>query len=110
MSECYYVLTLEGETKAEPDVIRWAQWFHEHSQPSKDGGSARHAGYSVRGDVLISTVFLGFDHGWGLGDPVLWETMVFGGSLGGEQARYRSREEAELGHAAMVRRVELTLE
>lgn len=29
------------------------------------------------GKLFISTVFLGLDHGWGNGPPVLWETMVF---------------------------------
>lgn len=51
--------------------------------------------------VKISTVFLVLDHGLGQGIPVLWETMVFGGALDGEQDRYTSRKAALAGHEAM---------
>lgn len=50
------------------------------------------------GKVLISTVFLGIDHGFGRGRPVLYETMVFGGEHDGFQARYCTRESALRGH------------
>lgn len=57
------------------------------------------------GEAKVSTVFLGFDHGWE-GEPVLWETMVFGGPLDQEQDRCSgSREQALAMHAAMVERV-----
>lgn len=61
---------------------------------------------TTTGDADVSTVFLGLDHGGGLGGPVLYETMVFGGELDGEQERYRTRAEALAGHAAMVARVD----
>lgn len=55
------------------------------------------------GDVLVSTVFLGIDHNWaGVGPPILFETLVFGGPLGGAMERYSSWEHAEQGHAAML--------
>ena len=58
------------------------------------------------GEVEVSTVFLAIDHALMLsGPPVLWETMVFGGDLDGEQERYTSREDALAGHEAMVARV-----
>ena len=50
-------------------------------------------------------VFLGLDHQYGEGPPVLFETMVFGGELDQEQVRYHTWEEAAAGHAAMVERV-----
>lgn len=60
------------------------------------------------GDVLVSTVWLGLDHG--LGDAVLiFETMVFGGDLHLEQHRYPTEEQARAGHAEVVERVEATL-
>jgi len=59
----------------------------------------------VTRDIVVSTVFLGLDHAWDDGPPILWETMVFGGKLDSEQARYRSRRDAEDGHEAMVERV-----
>ena len=55
--------------------------------------------------VDVSTVFLGLDHGYGDGPPILYETMVFGGTLDGEQDRYATREQALAGHEAMKQRV-----
>lgn len=57
------------------------------------------------GDILVSTVFLVIDHNISGGKPVLFETMVFGGALDGEQERYETRAAAESGHATLVERV-----
>jgi hypothetical protein len=55
------------------------------------------------GDVMISTVFLVIDHRFsGEGDPVLWETMIFGGKHDGYQERYTSHEEALKGHERSI--------
>ncbi len=53
------------------------------------------------GSVFISTVFLGLDHAWGGGEPVLFETMVFGGKFDGHQQRYCSYDAAEKAHKLM---------
>jgi hypothetical protein len=58
----------------------------------------------------VSTVHLVIDQSLGNGDPVLWETMVFGidgqtSSVAGWESytdRYTSREAAEAGHRAVV--------
>jgi hypothetical protein len=55
--------------------------------------------------VRVSTVFLGINHGFADETSLWFETMVFGGDLDGEQDRYETWEEAEVGHAAMVARV-----
>ncbi len=53
--------------------------------------------------VRVSTVFLGRDHDFtGLGKPILWETMIFGGEWDGYQERYTSQEAAIEGHARVV--------
>lgn len=31
------------------------------------------------GKAEVSTVFLGLNHNWLRGEPLLWETMIFGG-------------------------------
>ena len=51
-------------------------------------------------------VFLGLDHSFGSGPPLLFETMVFGGPLDEEMDRYTTWDEAEAGHKAMVKRVQ----
>lgn len=57
----------------------------------------------VSKDVEVSTVFLGLDHQFGLGPPLLFETMVFGGEHHGDMDRYTTWEEAEEGHKRMVK-------
>lgn len=52
---------------------------------------------------VVSTVFLGLDHNFTeVGDPVLWETMVFGEDGGEICLRYSSEEEAIQGHDRTV--------
>ena len=57
------------------------------------------------GDVHVSTVWLGLDHSFGEGPPLIFETLVFGGPLDGEMDRYSTLEQARAGHAAMLERV-----
>ena len=53
----------------------------------------------------VSTVWLGLDHGFGRGRPLIFETMVFGGPLSDECWRYSTECEALAGHAKMVERL-----
>lgn len=97
-----YILDEKGNPVAEPDLMKWAQWFEK---------AERHVGNEQIGDSKISTVFLALDHAWNGGPPVLWETMVFGGTLDQEQDRCSgSREQAEAMHARMVERVKCSNE
>lgn len=94
----YYVL--EGrETREVSSLLEWAKQFED---------SKRHVANDLVGDVRVSTVFLGLDHGFGSEVPILFETMVFGGKLDQEQVRYATYDEAEKGHAAMIERVKAT--
>ena len=101
MSANRYTLDADGNPVSEPDMMKWAQWFEK---------AERHVGNETIGDSKISTVFLGLDHAFGGGAPVLWETMVFGGALDQEQDRCSgSREQAEAMHAQMVKRVKCSI-
>lgn len=62
------------------------------------------------GGVSVSTVFLVLDHGWGGGPPLLFETMVFEGPWDCHQWRYCTWEQAERGHANVVRCLRAGLE
>lgn len=88
---------LDGH-KAVPatDPIAWGRW-----REKADCVVAR----DRRGRVTVSTAFLGRDHSFGEGEPLLFETMVLGGPHHGEQDRYSTWEQAEAGHAAMCARV-----
>jgi hypothetical protein len=56
--------------------------------------------------VAISTVFLGIDHSFlGIGPPILWETMIFGGPMNHEMWRYSSLQDALDGHASVLEKV-----
>lgn len=79
------------------DPLEWAKWF---------GTADRQIALTSLKKVLISTVFLGIDHSFGLGGPpLLFETMIFGGKHDQYQDRYSTRQEAMKGHQRAVRRV-----
>lgn len=65
-------------------------------------GSRRHVAKKRIGDVLVSTVFLGLNHRWGGGPPLIFETMIFGGEHDEYQERYSTWQEAEAGHKRAV--------
>lgn len=48
--------------------------------------------------VRVSTVFLGIDHSFMGGPPLLFETMIFGGEHDQYCERYTTWEQAEAGH------------
>ena len=62
----------------------------------------RHVGNDTIGDAQVSTVFLGLDHSFHGGPPILFETMVFGSEFGKWERRYCTWEEAEAGHREIV--------
>ena len=87
-----------GQPVPATDLIEWATWY-------ETSGDERRVADTTVGDARVSTVFLALDHSFGGPVPVLWETFVFGGALDGEMDRYSFREDAEVGHTAMVERV-----
>lgn len=94
----YYILVDKAPKKVSMEEYRlWDQ--------PQGINSPRKLWRTEYGDIQVSTVFLMMDHGWGEGDPVLFETMVFGGALDDEQERYTSYDAAELGHTKMCERV-----
>jgi hypothetical protein len=50
----------------------------------------------------VSTVFLGLDHSFGHGPPLLFETMIFGGERDQYQERYSTLQDAMDGHDRAV--------
>lgn len=67
------------------------------------GPDYKRVAFTKVGDIDISTVWLGLDHRYGDGDPVIFETMQFGGDAGGDADRYCTLEEARAGHVAWVK-------
>jgi len=78
----------------EHDLMKWARWFET---------AKRRVAFTQIKKVDISTVFLGMDYNFiGEGEPVLFETMIFGGKYNEYQQRYSTWEEAENGHKEAV--------
>lgn len=85
---------LDGKTpKPCADLMEWGRWFETAN---------RHVAQETVGDVRVSTVFLGLNHRIGPGEPLLFETMVFGGPHDGHQDRCATWEQAEGLHAEAV--------
>jgi hypothetical protein len=95
----YYIL--EGHEAKPCDAMTWGKWFEKND---------RHVADEKIGDVRISTVFLGLNHSFDNGEPLLFETLVFGGELDQEMDRYFTWEQAETGHKKMVERVKSSVE
>jgi hypothetical protein len=88
--------------------LQWGDRFHNLNY--------RRVVWTDLGPVQVSTVWLGIDHGWGLGPPVIFETFIFcendqaltgadGEELIDTWGRYRTIEEAIAGHEEAVRQV-----
>jgi hypothetical protein len=88
---------LIGQTPVpEPNLEKWAEWFGS-------SGDARVVCQSEIGASLISTVFLGLDHQFGVGLPILFETMIFAGNFSDlYQDRCGTWQEAVEMHADAV--------
>jgi hypothetical protein len=88
-----YVLDADNRVHRAP-LLEWAEWF--------ETATNRVIGQTHVGRVYVSTVFLGIDHSFGVGRPVLFETMVFGGPMDGEQWRWETYTQAQMGHRVAV--------
>lgn len=63
----YWILDGNTPVKVE-SVFEWAQWFET---------ADRRIALTELNGAEVSTVFLGLDHNYGMGPPLLYETMVF---------------------------------
>jgi hypothetical protein len=58
------------------------------------------------GESKVSTVWLGLNHSFDDGPPLIFETMVFGGPDNDWQKRYSTKEEALACHIIIVKQLE----
>lgn len=105
-----YIL-VDKKPVLEPDFLKWGKWFEEASE----NGERIVKQETLPNGKFVSTVFLGLDHNFGEGEPLLFETMVFAPeektSKGGlkyhedlDMERYSTWEESEIGHLKMIHR------
>jgi len=85
---------LDGKTPVPvSNVITWAMWFET---------AKRTVAHDEINGVRISTVFLGMDHRYGPGPPLIFETMIFGGEHDEYCDRYSTWKGAEAGHKKAI--------
>ena len=87
----------DGTIATTDDVYEWAAWM-ETANRTIGRDTIEVDGILVN----VSTVFLGIDHSFGFGQPVLFETMIFGGKHDQYQERYCTLEEAKIGHLLAI--------
>ena len=94
----WYILDENGEPK-KAETLEAAMWFESKKNDPKRVVALT----ELPDDVSLSTVFLCLDHGMGRFDePMIYESMWFGGIHDGRQRRYSTKQEAKEGHAEML--------
>lgn len=97
-----YILNEDG-TVRKVSLLEWAAQL--------ENDDVRRIGSDHIGPYFISTVFLGLDHNYGGGEPLLFETMIFSddNEPGASEYcyRYHDIDEARTGHRAAVEEVKL---
>ena len=89
----YYVLD-DNNVPILEDADKFVKWIIEPKN--------RRIAETKVGAKIVSTVFLGIDHGFDGGPPVLFETIVFGGEGSSYMQRYCTYEGALEGHDETV--------
>lgn len=91
MGSGQYYLGPDGEPVLATDVTIWAEKFDRDK---------RRVAWEQVGKKRVSTVFLGLDHRFGDGPPLIFETMVFEGESWADEfaLRYATRQQALRGH------------
>jgi len=89
---------LEGHTPVKIfGVLNWGMRFQDTEQWVVKQETV--------GDYWVSTVFLGLDHQFGSGPPLLFESIVFIGDQCGATNRYSTWDEALAGHESIVEKI-----
>jgi len=115
MSLTYHLWNREtDEITTTEDVFEWSQWFENVDN--------RRVARDKVGPLTISTVALGLDHGFGMGMPQIFETLVYSKNphelterdqrlhagmrdvMEHDMIRYPTPDDARAGHALWVAR------
>jgi hypothetical protein len=89
------------EPVEEPDLEKWAEWIGNSGAKGRRVARTR-----FQSGAWVSTVFLGLDHSFGRGRPLLFETMAFSAPDNYRDLicrRYPTWADAERGHYEVVR-------
>lgn len=92
----------EGQVVGTNDIHEWGKYME-----SPEGKQSKKVASAKINGMLISTVFLGLDHGFG-GPPLYFETMIFTSEKDFSeqyQKRYTTYQQAADGHHELVMRL-----
>jgi hypothetical protein len=85
--------------------ISFRQWAELHRDVTYIVVRRTYVNENTEREVSVSTVWLGIDHAFGSGPPIIFETMTFGGAHDGEIFdRYPTELAAVAGHEQAVAR------
>lgn len=90
------------------EIVRPAKTYGEYLKCFK-GNNRRIALDEFSEDTFVSTVFLGIDHSFGHGTPILFETMAWLNGNDYMQNRYPTYEAAMTGHRETVEELKIAL-
>ena len=77
--------------------------FERYAELSKDFDSYKRVLLHEIGESKISTVWLGINYNFsGEGLPIIFETMIFGGSHDNDQWRWETEDEAKRQHVRIA--------
>ncbi len=84
--------------QGEPITVE--EWAESIAHNSEEFEERNRIALTERDEVVISTVFMGINHGDLLGEspPMIFETLVIGGEYDGAMLRYSTEREAAAGH------------
>ncbi len=87
-------------------MMEWASSFDKVNRQVKETTVSHYSRkwllFRTGWSAYVSTVWLGLDHRFGNGPPLIFESMVFGGPYDQYQERYSTEEEALAGHIRIV--------
>ena len=89
-------MTFYNRQGGQVNLFAWAAQFDHDRRVAED---------TLPDGTYISTVFLGLDHQFGEGPPLIFETMVFSSEDDSNELdvdRYSTETEAQAGHVVMV--------
>lgn len=114
-----YIINNKDEVVVEPDLLKWGRWMEDATRKIQNSETKKYS---------VSTVFLGIDYSFGIGEPLLFETMVFEKKISKSKAiekpvkirafeyhksldeytrRYATKAEALKGHEEVLKEVKL---
>ena len=106
MAPTMYILDEHNTPVPCYEAVQWGIWMEAARNEQR-----LHVGSTEVDGMVVSTVFLGLDHNFMGGEPLLFETMIFNkyGSAVDGQSRYHTWQEADMGHKAVVLKLKGTV-